>query len=122
MASDRAYPGTVPIYSYHDPTFDTTILTTVAGLGAPYTSQTLVFHAFSPTYSAGTADIVPLNQFINPTTFKQLFSTSDSVAEPGYVKQPSPVAKVWRYPLRVNPHKIAVDMPQAGVGEWMEHE
>lgn len=109
FAPDRQREGTIPVYEYLDTDHMTRVLSTDDSLAAPFTGRKLAFHAHDRTAvipSQVAKGIVDLNEFVNGSTQKRIYSTAASIPDAGYVKSPSAVCKVWKTWTDFQPHKV----------------
>jgi hypothetical protein len=98
-APDRPREGTIPIYEYVDEKRGTAILTADKPGGQPASAA---FYGLAVTEAELSPEMVkmtaPLNEFVDSGSGKRLYTTSESVEQPGFKKSAAPVCRVWRKP------------------------
>jgi hypothetical protein len=108
-APDRPRNGTVPVFASSAET-GKIMLSLEKRTGQ---SPRVAFYAMPPQENPG-SDATPnmtalLYQYRQANTGQVLYSTDAALAKAGYVRQPTPVCRVWRAPTRFNPFELASD-------------
>jgi hypothetical protein len=74
-----------------------------AASGETSEALTVAFYALPPDHPAGPNDpTVPLYEFVDRQG-RRIYTTRESVVEPGYTRSPAPLARVWPSPVEFDP-------------------